>query len=127
MKSKSIPNVISAFELVLEEVEDEIEYVNQQGSNAFADGKYHRVDAARMQIDRLTEYRRKIAALRNEWQALSTSFETEDEDDPTQISRRDLGRLKRGIRTQEDAFRRPISRAPVNTSPWSATRCRERT
>lgn len=113
MKGESIPNVISAFELVLEEVEDEIEYVNQQGSRAFADGKYEQVDAARKQIDRLTEYRKKIAGLRNEWKTLSTSYKGE-EDDPSQISRRDLGRLKRGVRTPEDAFRLPILRALTN-------------
>jgi len=114
MKNEGIPNVISIFELVLEEVEDEIEFVNQQGSRAFADGKYDQVDAARKQIDRLTEYRKKIAALRNEWPTLSTSFKAEDEDEQAQTSRRDLGRLKRGVRTPEDAFRLPILRALVN-------------
>ena len=81
MKNDSLPNVVSAFELLLEEVEDEIEYVNQRGAKAFGQGKYDQVDAARNQVDRLTDYRKKIASLRNEWQTLATSFKTEEEED----------------------------------------------
>ena len=114
MKNESIPNVISAFELVLEEVEDEIEYVNQQGSRAFAAGNYEQVDAARKQADRLTDYRKKIAMLDHVSRTLATSFKLdEDEDEQTQIARRDLGRLKRGVRTPEEAFRLPILQALV--------------
>ena len=115
MKNDSLPNVVSAFELLLEEVEDEIEYVNQRGAKAFGQGKYDQVDAARNQVDRLTDYRKKIASLRNEWQTLATSFKTEEEEDESaHATRRDLGRLKRGVRTPEDAFRLPILQALVD-------------
>jgi hypothetical protein len=43
MKSESLSSVLSAFELLLEEVEDEIEYTNQIGGRAFSAGKHDQV------------------------------------------------------------------------------------
>lgn len=112
MTVDSPTTVIAAFEQVLEEVEDEIEHVNQQGGQAFAVGKYDDVDAARQQVDRLTAYRRRIAALRDEWEALFAAYRSGEEEESAG-GRRDLGRLKRGVRTPEDAYRLPILRALV--------------
>jgi restriction system protein len=111
MKPNPPTNVTAAFELLLEEIEEEIELVNQAGAKAFGEGQYERVDAARQQAGALTAYRRKLVELRREWQTLSTGFdvtEGENEDEEQKASRRDLGRLQRGVRTPEEAFRRPI-------------------
>jgi restriction system protein len=109
MKSNPPTNVTAAFELLLEEIEEEIELVNQAGSKAFVEGQYDRVDAARQQAGALTAYRRKLVELRREWQTLSTAFDVAgDEDEQQEASRRDLGRLQRGVRTPEETFRRPI-------------------
>lgn len=110
MTKQTIPtNVTAAFELLLEEIEDEIEFVNQAGAKAFTEGQYDRVDAARQHAVTLSEYRSKLAAMRKEWQSLSTAFDLEaDEDEAEKEARRDFGRLQRGVRTPEEAFRRPI-------------------
>jgi restriction system protein len=109
MKQNVPTNVTAAFELLLEEIEEEIELVNQAGAKAFGEGQYERVDAARQQAGALTAYRRKLVELRREWQTLSTAFDVaEDEDEQQKASRRDLGRLQRGVRTPEETFRRPI-------------------
>jgi restriction system protein len=109
MKQNVPTNVTAAFELLLEEIEEEIELVNQAGAKAFVEGQYDRVDAARQQAGALTAYRRKLVELRREWQTLSTAFDVAaDEDEQQKASRRDLGRLQRGVRTPEETFRRPI-------------------
>lgn len=110
MAKQTIPtNVTAAFELLLEEIEDEIEFVNQAGAKAFTEGQYERVDAARQHAVKLTTYRGKIATLRKEWQTLSTAFDAEsDQDETEKAARRDFGRLQRGVRTPEEAFRLPI-------------------
>lgn len=116
MKPNPPTNVTAAFELLLEEIEEEIELVNQAGAKAFVEGQYERVDAARQQAERLTAHRRKLVELRKEWQTLSTGFdvtEGENEDEQQKASRRDLGRLQRGVRTPEETFRRPIDRKSV--------------
>ncbi|MCB8944530.1 MAG: winged helix-turn-helix domain-containing protein [Ardenticatenaceae bacterium] len=106
MKRENQNSVLAAFELLLEEVEDEIELVNQAGAKAFGEGDYEQVDTARQQAVRLTDYRRKIADLRKEWESISATFAAIGPEDKS--SRRDLGRLQRGIRTPEEAFRLPI-------------------
>ena len=62
MTHKTTTNLPTAFELLLEEIETEIELVNQAGAKAFTEGRYEQVDAARQQATRLTEYRGKIVA-----------------------------------------------------------------
>jgi restriction system protein len=109
MKQNLPTNVTAAFELLLEEIEEEIELVNQAGAGAFANGQYDRVDAARQHAVRLTAYRAKIAALRKEWGALATAFDAAGETSEQEgAARRDFGRLQRGVRTPEEAFRLPI-------------------
>ena len=112
MKLNPPTNVTAAFELLLEEIEEEIELVNQAGAKAFGQGQYERVDAARQQAGALTAYRRKLVELRREWQTLATGFNVdEDEDEQQKAARRDFGRLQRGVRTPEEAFRLPILQA----------------
>lgn len=43
MKPDKRNNILAAFELLLEAVEDEIELVNQAGAKAFAEGDYEQV------------------------------------------------------------------------------------
>ena len=107
-------NVLTAFEMLLEEVENEVEFVNRAGARAFGQGDYDEVDAMRSLAQRLTDFRTRAADLRREWLALAAEFEpTVDEDAAAQAERRNLGRLKRGMRTPEEAYRLPILHALV--------------
>jgi hypothetical protein len=106
MKPEKHSSILAAFELLLEEVEDEIELVNQTGAKAFGEGDYEQVEAARRQAVRLTDFRHKVADLRQEWQSLSATFAPTEPDGKG--GRRDFGRLQRGVRTPEETFRLPI-------------------
>jgi hypothetical protein len=103
-------NVVAAFEILLEEIETEIDFTNRVGSRAFEARDYDRAREALEQAARLTAYRDKLAALRREWDRLVPVADEEAEDTETTESRRNLGRLRRGLRTPEDAYYRPILR-----------------
>ncbi len=95
--------VSAAFEIVLEEVETVVDNLNRDGAGAFQKGDY---DAARGLIEiatRLTEFRGKVRNLQKEWENL---FSTRIPRKPSKRKR--ASRLERGLRTPEDAYRRPI-------------------
>jgi hypothetical protein len=99
-------SVYAAFEILLEEIEADIDVVNQQGSRAFERRDY---DAAREVLERvakITSFREKLDALRREWTQIAGPPEEDDEE--TQLHRRDLGRLQRGQRTPEQEYFKPI-------------------
>ena len=102
-------NVSSAFEMLLEEIETEIDFFTRIGARAFQNRDYKKVDEARAQAEMVTAFRDKVASLRKEWDAL-TGAEPE-EDDETRAERRNLGRLRKGLRTPEAAYHLPILKA----------------
>ncbi|NMC19518.1 MAG: hypothetical protein GYA33_03775 [Thermogutta sp.] len=106
-------NVVAAFEILLEEIETEIDFTNRLGSVAFEARDYDRAREALEQAAQLTAYRDKVAALRREWDHLFPAIDQEMEDAETRESRRNLGRLRRGLRTPEDEFYLPILRVLV--------------
>lgn len=100
-------DVASAFEILLEEVEAEIDFINGVGSKAFGARDYDRAKEALERAAVLTAFRDKVASLRSEWDALAAVADRE-EDDETKAERRNLGRLRKGTRTPDKAFRVPI-------------------
>ena len=104
-------NVSSGFEMLLEEVEAEIDFYTRVGSRAFESRDFRKVDEARTQAEKVTAFRDKVAALRKEWDAISGSEAEEDEE--TKAERRNLGRLRKGLRTPEAAYYLPILKALV--------------
>jgi hypothetical protein len=105
-------NVSSGFEMLLEEVEAEIEFFTRVVSRAFESRDFRKVDEARTQAETVTAFRDKVAALRKEWEAISGSEAEVDEE--TKAERRNLGRLRKGLRTPEAAFYLPILKALVD-------------
>jgi len=99
-------NVSSGFEMLLEEIEAEIDFFTRIGARAFENRDFRKVDEARAQAEQVTAFRDKVAALRKEWDAISGA-ETE-EDEETKAERRNLGRLRKGLRTPESAYYLPI-------------------
>lgn len=103
-------NVSSAFEMLLEEVEVEIDFVNGIGSKAF-DGRDY--DKAREALERagvLTAFRDKVVGLRKEWKDIAAVGESQ-EDEETKAERRNLGKLRKGMRTPTEAYYQPILQA----------------
>jgi hypothetical protein len=95
--------VSAAFEIVLEEIETVVDSLNQDGAGAFQKGDY---DTAKGLIEiatRLAEFRSKVRNLQKEWDNIFSARVAS-----RRGKRRHLARLRRGLRTSEDAFRRPI-------------------
>jgi len=107
-------NVSAAFDILLEETEAEIEFFKSVGKIAIEKGDYDRVTEAVAHATNITGFRDKIVALQSDWQALAAQFTVEpDEEEKAGGERRNLGRLRRGLRTPEPAFRTPILNALV--------------
>ncbi|MBX3351825.1 MAG: winged helix-turn-helix domain-containing protein [Phycisphaeraceae bacterium] len=102
-------DVSTAFETLLEEVEAEVDFVNTVGSRSFESRDYDRAKEALARAGVLIAFRDKVSALREEWQAIAAVAEQE-EDEETKAERRNLGRLRNGLRTPEAAYREPILR-----------------
>lgn len=100
-------DVASAFEILLEEVEAEIDFTNGVGAKAFDTRDYDRAKEALERAGALTAFRDRVAGLRTEWDGLVSAAESQ-EDEETKAERRNLGRLRKGIRTPEREFRIPI-------------------
>lgn len=100
-------NVSSAFEMLLEEVEAEIDFVNGVGSKAFEGRDYDKAKEALERTGVLTAFRDKVAGLRKEWNEMAAAAERV-EDEETRAERRNLGKLRKGQRTPESAYYLPI-------------------
>ena len=100
-------NVLSAFEMLLEEVEAEIDFVNGVGAKAFEGRDYSSAKEALERAGTLATFRDRIAALRKEWAQMAAVAER-DEDEETREQRRNLGKLRKGVRTPEAAYYVPI-------------------
>jgi restriction system protein len=99
--------VPDAFEILLEEIEGEIDFVNDIGSQGFEHRDYERAKEALEFAGKMTAFRDKIISIRKEWD-LITSIPVAQEvanERPKGISKRSL---KNGVRTPEAAFFKPI-------------------
>jgi hypothetical protein len=97
--------VNSAFELLLEEIEIVANQLNESGANAFRAGDYDKARRAIEEATRLAGFREKIKTLQREWAGLAAGGLKLSRSKSRKTKR---GRLKRGLRTPEEAFRRPI-------------------
>lgn len=96
-----------AFEILLEEVEEVANGLNSEGSAAFEGADYDRAKQIIEDATRLADFRQKVKALQQEWQ---TSFPAVPRKKVTRTSK---GRLPKGLRTPDDAFRMPLLQALV--------------
>ena len=97
--------VNEAFEILLEEIEAVANALNEEGAQAFRAGDYNKAKSAIEEATRLAEFREKVKGLQKEWVGL---FALEPRARKEKGRRRSRARLPRGLRTPEDAFRRPI-------------------
>jgi len=95
-----------AFEILLEEIEQVIDIAERESKELL---ERHKYDEARALIEsqiRVTEFRKKVRQLQAEWNALPGAAHRRRE-----TQREQSRRLPKGLRTPEDAFRRPILEA----------------
>lgn len=101
-------NVQAAFEMLLEEIEAEIDFITGVGSKAFEKRDLDRAKEALEHTGKLTAFRDKAVALKKEWDGF-TVIEVDEEDRKTaQTQRQNLGRLQRGMRSRTEAYYVPI-------------------
>jgi restriction system protein len=112
MMENNSTSVAAAFEILLEEIEAEIDFVNRAGARALEERDYEKAKEAIERAEQLTDFRYKADALRREWEKLFARKEDE-EDMEARAARRNLGRLRRGLRTREEAYYRPILEALI--------------
>lgn len=108
MIENNLTNVVVAFEMLLEEIEAEVDFVNTVGARAFEKCDYNLVTEAQKHALKLTDFRDKIAALKREWNSLVKIEMDPEEDQNVRGQRQNLGRLQRGVCTPEEAYYIPI-------------------
>lgn len=97
--------VNTAFEILLEELELVTNDLNEAGAEAFRAADYDKARQALEDTSRLAAFHARVKALQREWSDLAKSGVRLGE---PQKRRADNQRLERGLRTPEEAFRRPI-------------------
>ncbi len=103
-------DVASAFEILLEEIEAEIEFINRVGAKAFQMRDYDKAREALQMVEQITAFRNEVATLRKKWSTLQSTASSR-EDDETRVQRRNTARLRKGVRTPESAYYAPILQA----------------
>lgn len=104
-------SVMVAFEILLEEIDAEIEFVNRVGEHAFEDRDYDKTKKAIERAAQITSFRDKVNGLRFEWKSLFGSKVDKEEVTEAHTKRSNLGHIRRGLRTPEEAYYRPILEA----------------
>jgi restriction system protein len=101
-------NVTAAFDILLEAVEEEIGFVDAAISTAAGQQDYPKVRENTDLAEKMTEFRSRLTGLRDEWESSYASSADAGTDDEVQRVHRDLGRLQRGLRTPDSAYRQPL-------------------
>jgi hypothetical protein len=94
-----------AFEILLEEIELVANQLNESGADAFRARDYDKARQAIEEATRLANFRAKVKALQTEWAGLVAGGLKARQPKPRRTAK---GRLQRGLRTPEEAFRGPI-------------------
>jgi len=111
-------DVTSAFGILLDEIDAEIDRIKEASSELIKLDEYKQARKVLARAEKLGTFRDRVAALREEWERLIT----EDIDDereypqrrkvPTK-ARREKGKLPPGIGTPKEVYRLPILRTLV--------------
>ncbi|MGC8754868.1 MAG: winged helix-turn-helix domain-containing protein [Thermosulfidibacteraceae bacterium] len=99
--------VNTAFEILLEEIEEVIEEefnnISKEGEEAFKAKDFDKAKSLIERGDRLKSFREKVKSLQKEWQTIFSEINS------SEIRKRQVkGRLKKGLRTPKDKFVIPI-------------------
>ncbi len=141
MSQHNAQNVLAAFDVLIEEMEDALRSIHKGGADALGTGHYERAQTAIEHARRVMLLCEKIAALKGEWKDVEGTFSVHAEPEqhtpqaapvqrrtsmpPAQtkphpvvhhvlsppVGRLIAGRIRKGLRTPEPAFFCPILQA----------------
>ncbi|MGB8347297.1 MAG: winged helix-turn-helix domain-containing protein [Ktedonobacteraceae bacterium] len=112
MTQNNQTDVFVAFDMLLEGIEVEIDFINKAGAKAFEGRNYDGVREAADRAKQATELRDRLVSLRKEWGALMVFFQDKEEKN-IRDEQHNIRRLPKGVRTPESAFRQSILKALV--------------
>lgn len=84
-------NVFTAFEMVLEEMEIEIGFIDKAGTKAFESRDYEDVHEAAERGNKATLIRDRVVALRKDWDLLMAVPQAREEEEHVRVERRNMG------------------------------------
>lgn len=126
MTERRAANVLTAYEMLLEELDAEIDYLNKAGGHAFAKGDHAQAQAALATVKELISLRSDLRAWGSRLRTLAgattpAASNQAREGEPTRAGRYAARRRsspsrtirQRGLRTPEEAYRIPILRVLV--------------
>ncbi|WP_322818828.1 winged helix-turn-helix domain-containing protein [Tepidiforma sp.] len=102
--------VETAFDILIEEIELVVNELRESGAEAFRAGDDRKARQTLDTLPQLTEFRERVRALQREWKKLTGGRIAARK---AATPRTQGAKLRRGLRTQEDEFRRPILEALV--------------
>jgi restriction system protein len=141
MNQHNAQNVLTAFDVLIEEMEDALRSIHKGGADALETGNYERAQTAIEHARRVMFLYEKIAALKGEWNDVEGTFSVHEDPEqqtshaaPVQrqtrmptaqtkphpvvhhelsppVGRLIAGRIRKGLRTPEPAFFCPILQA----------------
>jgi hypothetical protein len=106
-------------ESLLEQVEDTVNELNEEGASSFKQGDYNRARSFLRDAERVSDFRYKVRSLQKEW--LDLFYRPRNL--PQSENRKNSGLKKqfKGIRTPEDAFRKAILESLVELKGTAPT------
>jgi len=97
-----------AFEILLEEIEVVVNSLNEDGSEAFQKRDYGKARIVIEEATKLTTFREKVQNLQKEWEQLHAKKVLRPKTKKLNKRRSLESKLKKGLRTTEAAFHRPV-------------------
>lgn len=95
--------VNSAFEILLEEIEEVFDMISEEGEESFKTQDFDKAKTLSEYGERLKDFREKVKALQREWQTIFS------ERIPTQYRKKQVkGELKMGLKTPQESYVMPI-------------------
>jgi restriction system protein len=100
--------VIPAFEMLLNEIDEIVDGLTKEGAQLLTAGKYDDARALIEKVESINGIREKVQSLSEDWRMLSIKSTKKTGRNPRQRKPKSTARLEKGLRTPEDAFKLPL-------------------
>jgi hypothetical protein len=111
MNENNSNEVLTAFEMLLAAIEDEIDSINQVGARAQERRDYASANATIERANLVTDLSNKVVVLRKEWELFVAAPRSRQEKQISRAKRRNLGRIETGLCTPQTDYYHPILQA----------------